>query len=244
MSDGRPIRDIIAELAALVVQVQHNPADADQALTELIESAPHVVPGVQYAGITLASRSSGVSTPAATHRYPALLDKIQHQHQDGPCLAAAWEHHAIRIDDLAAETRWPHFAQDAVAQTPIRSILAFELSINSDGLTALNLYAEQPRAFDDESVEIGWIFATHTALAWRLLRRDDQFRSALATRDIIGQAKGMLMERFKIDAVEAFDLLTRLSQETNIKIADLAQRLIDIDHPSPPRADPSPPRAD
>jgi hypothetical protein len=233
VSDSRPSNAIIAQLAALVSELQRNPVDADQALTELIESAPQFVPGAQYAAITLASQSSGISTPAATHRYPAVLDKIQQQHQDGPCLSAAWEHHVIRIDDLAAETRWPRYTQDAVDQTPIRSILAFELAVSSDSLSALNFYADRPQAFDEESVELGWIFATHTALTWRMLRRDEQFQSELASRDMIGQAKGILMERFNIDAVAAFDLLTRFSQETDTKIVDIAQWL--IEQPPSPR---------
>ena len=71
----------------------------------------------------------------------------------------------------------------------------------------------------------GLIFATHTALAWNMLRRDEQFRSALASRDVIGQAKGMLMERFGIDAVRAFDLLKRLSQDSNTPLHEVAERL-------------------
>jgi GAF domain-containing protein len=233
MPARRPSSAVIAELSALVTDLQRNPPDVDQGLAELIETAPELIPGAQYAGITLADRSAGISTPAATHLYPVLLDKIQQQHQEGPCLSAAWEHHIIRIDDLAPETRWPHYAQEAMAETPIRSVLSFELSVTSNSLSALNFHAEQPRAFDDESIELGLIFATHTALAWTMLRRDEQFRSALASRDIIGQAKGILMERFNHDAVAAFNLLTRLSQQTNTKLADLAQRLVDLEHPAP-----------
>jgi ANTAR domain-containing protein/GAF domain-containing protein len=235
MPASRPSSAISAELTALVTDLQRNPPDVDQCLAEVIETAPQVVPGAQYAGITLAHRLAGISTPAATHRYPVLLDKIQQQHQEGPCLSVAWEHHIMRIDDLAAETRWPRYARQAVAETPIRSILSFELSVTSHSLSALNFQAEQPRAFDHESVELGLIFATHTALAWTMLRRDEQFRSALASRDIIGQAKGMLMERFNLDAVAAFNLLTRLSQQTNAKVVDLAQRLVDLEHPAPQR---------
>jgi hypothetical protein len=232
MPARRPRSAVIAELTALVTDLQRNPPDVDQGLAELIETAPQVIPGAQYAGITLADRSAGISTPAATHPYPVVLDKIQQQQQEGPCLSAAWEHHIIRIDDLVAEPRWPRFAHEAIAETPIRSVLSFELSVTSDSLSALNFHAEQPKAFDDESIELGLIFATHTALAWTMLRRDEQFRSALASRDIIGQAKGILMERFNLDAMAAFNLLIRFSQQTNTKLAHLAQRLVDVEHPA------------
>jgi AmiR/NasT family two-component response regulator len=113
--------------------------------------------------------------------------------------------------------------------------LSFELAVSPDTLTALNFYAERAGAFEEESVELGLIFATHTALAWRMLSNDKQFRSALAMRDVIGQAKGIIMERFNVDAVEAFNLLTQLSQENNSNLADIAQRLVDVEHPPQPR---------
>jgi ANTAR domain/GAF domain len=229
---------IFAELGALVADLQRNPPDTEHGLAELVDLASRGVLGAQYAAITLANRARGISTPAATHRYPVLLDEIQQQHQDGPCLSAAWEHHIMRIDDLAAEMRWPDYRQDVLAQTPVRSVLSFELAVSPDTLTALNFYAERPGAFNAESVELGMIFATHTALAWRMLSRDEQFRSALAVRDIIGQAKGILMERFNLDAVEAFNLLTQFSQENNSNVAELAQRLVNEEHPSPPKTQP------
>jgi AmiR/NasT family two-component response regulator len=98
---------------------------------------------------------------------------------------------------------------------------------------ALNFYAEPVNAFTDGSVNLGLIFATHTALVWNMMRRDQQFRSALVSRDIIGQAKGMLMERLDIEAAEAFELLKRVSQESNTPIAQIAQRVITGDHSLP-----------
>ncbi|HME79751.1 MAG TPA: ANTAR domain-containing protein [Mycobacterium sp.] len=95
----------------------------------------------------------------------------------------------------------------------------------------MSFYTEQPNVFDDEVAELGLILATHTALAWNTLRRDEQFRSALASRDIIGQAKGMMMGRFNIDAVQAFELLKRLSQSSNTPLALVARQLVEAEHP-------------
>jgi AmiR/NasT family two-component response regulator len=91
---------------------------------------------------------------------------------------------------------------------------------------SLNRYAESPDAFDDESVELGLVFAAHTSVAWNSMRREQQFRSALASRDAIGQAKGILMERFNIDAIAAFELQRRVSQESNTRLTDIAERLV------------------
>ncbi len=183
------------------------------------------MPHAQHAGITLA-RQRTVGTAATTGPYPVLLDEVQQRHAEGPCLSAAWQQHVIRIDNLALETRWPAFAFEAIERTPIRSIVSFQLFTVAPRIGALNLYAERPDAFDDDAIELGLIYATHVALAWNLVRRESQFRSALASRDIIGQAKGMIMERFRIDAVRAFELLRRVSQNSNVPLVEVAQRLV------------------
>jgi transcriptional regulator with GAF, ATPase, and Fis domain len=223
---------VIREIAELVQTLQEQQdADIDTVLGELTQSALSAVPGAQYAGITVASRNGKVRTAAATDRYAVLLDEIQQRHEQGPCLSAAWAHHVIRIDDMQLETRWPAYCRDAL-ETPIRSVMSFQLFADHNEMGALNFYAEQPHAFDDEAAELGLILATHTALAWNMVRRDEQFRSALASRDIIGQAKGMIMERFNIDAVQAFELLKRLSQSSNTQVAVVARRLVESERPS------------
>jgi transcriptional regulator with GAF, ATPase, and Fis domain len=225
-------RGVIREVAELVQTLQQQDTDLDTVLGELTQSAVSCMPGAQYAGITVACRNGKVRTASATGRYPVLLDEIQEQHQQGPCLSAAWEQHVIRIDDMQLETRWPAYCRDA-RETPIRSVMSFQLFADHNEMGALNFYAEQPHAFDDEAAEFGLMLATHTALAWNMVRRDEQFRSALASRDIIGQAKGMIMERFRIDAVQAFELLKRLSQSSNTPLAVVARQLVESERPAP-----------
>jgi transcriptional regulator with GAF, ATPase, and Fis domain len=224
---------IIREVAKLVETLQQQPdADLDDALHELTQSAAEAMPGAQHAGISIAARSGKVRTASATDRYPVLLDEIQQRHAQGPCLSAAWEHHTMRIDDMMREDRWPAYCRDAVEESPIRSVMSFQLFAHHNSMGALNFYAEHPNAFDDEAAELGLILATHTAIAWNMVRRDEQFRSALASRDIIGQAKGMIMERFKIDAVQAFELLKRLSQSSNTPLTAVARQLVESEHHS------------
>jgi transcriptional regulator with GAF, ATPase, and Fis domain len=224
---------LIREVAELVQTLQAQGSDADTVLDELTQSAVRTMPGAQYAGITIATRDGKVRTPSATDQYPVLLDEIQQRHEQGPCLSAAWEHNVMRINDMTLERRWPAYCREAVEETPIRSIMSFQLFADHHSMAALNFYAEQPNAFDDEAAELGLILATHTALAWNMVRRDEQFRSALASRDIIGQAKGMIMERFRIDAVRAFELLKRLSQSSNTPLVVVAREIVESEHPSP-----------
>ncbi|CQD08623.1 ANTAR domain-containing protein [Mycobacterium lentiflavum] len=222
---------IVSQLAELVAGIARQSTDTDAGLQELVDSGAEHVTGCQYAGITLADAGQGVTNVIATHQYAADLDAAQERYREGPFLAATWEHHVMHVADLSADRRWPRFQQFALEHTPIRSVLSYELFVDGGTIAALNLYAEQPHTFTQESIELGGIFATHVALAWSMMRRTDQFRSALASRDIIGQAKGVVMERFNIDAVEAFELLTRLSQESNRKLIDLAEALIESEHP-------------
>jgi hypothetical protein len=199
--------------------------DTSVLLSGLIAGAAESVPGAQYAGITVTERRRGIETAAATHRYPVLLDEIQSRYKQGPCLTAAALQERVRIDDLVRDDRWPLYRGAALRQTPIRSILSFGMFREGVSSAALNFYAESPNVFDDESVDLGLIFATHTALLWNMMRRDQQFRVALVSRDVIGQAKGRLMERFDIDAAEAFERLKQMSQDGNTPIAQVAQHV-------------------
>lgn len=216
----------ISDMIREIQQTPHTDLDVDAILGELAESGVSYIAAAQHAGITIASRDGKLHTAAATSEYPILLDKFQQRAGEGPCLTAAWEQHVIKVDDVETEQRWTAYCRDTLDETPIRSIMAFQLYADQQTMGALNFYAERPYAFDAEAVEAGLIVATHAALAWNLLRRDEQFRSALATRDIIGQAKGMLMERFKIDAVQAFEVLKRLSQNSNTPLVDIAHEIV------------------
>lgn len=222
---------IATQLAGLIADLERHETETSIGLRELVESGARHVAGCQYAGITLADKAKAVTNVVATHRYPMVLDAIQNRYGEGPCLAAVWQHHIMHVEDLNVDQRWPRYQRHALEQTPIRSILSYELFVDRSSMSALNFYADHPYAFTDESLELGSVFATHVALAWSMMRRQDQFRSALASRDVIGQAKGLIMERFDLDAVEAFELLARLSQQSNTKLIDIAKRLIDSEHP-------------
>jgi GAF domain-containing protein len=215
-------------IAEIVRALHDRPdTDSDTVIAELAEHAAVEIPGAKYAGITVTTDRTRIDTPAASHVYPLILDEIQQRHQEGPCLASAWEKQTFHISDLEKDFRWPKYRKDALAETPIRSIMAFQLFIADRSMGALNVYAEEPGVFDDTTEEIGLIFATHSAVAWNSARRDEQLQRALTSRDMIGQAKGMIMERYNIGAIQAFDMLRKLSQDSNVPLARIAQELIE-----------------
>jgi ANTAR domain-containing protein len=111
----------------------------------------------------------------------------------------------------------------AAVEAGVHSMLSFQLyAYDSGSAGALNLFSQRRVSFDLETEAIGAMLATHAAVAILAMNEHDQFQSALASRDTIGQAKGILMERFRIDAVKAFVMLTKLSQESNIPVREIA----------------------
>ena len=214
-------------IAELVQNLHSRPdTDSDTVLDELVEHAAVEIPGAQYAGITVTRNAKNIDTPAATHKWPILLDEVQQRHREGPCLTAAWEEKIIHVADLETDDRFPLYRRDALEQTPIRAVMAFQLFIADQTMGALNVYAEQPHAFDQTSKEIGRVFAAHSSVAWNAARREEQFKRALASRDTIGQAKGMIMERYGVNAVQAFDVLRKLSQDSNVPLVQVASELV------------------
>lgn len=223
-----PFSDERRHIFRILDEVEHrrDGTDFESALRDINAITAASVPGTQYIGITVVDRSGAVRTLAATHHYPSRLDDVERDVQEGPCLWAARNADAVLVTDLATESRWPRYRRAALRVTPVRCIMSFRLSPEDKTQASLNFYTDTARAFDDETAHLGALFAAHTSVAWKAIRRQEQFRSALASRDVIGQAKGVLMERFGIDAAAAFELLRRVSQDSNIKVVDVAARVI------------------
>lgn len=218
--------DIHLRIAALVQQIHHSQRDVDEVLSLFADAAVEVIPGARYADITVSGRRGHLQTAGATHAYASTLDEIAHRHKQGPCFEAVRAEESVISHDLENETRWPRYCREAATATPIRSVLSLPLPNHTHTLGALNVYAEATDAFSDEALVCGRAYSIHAALAWEALRRVDQFTTALASRDIIGQAKGILMERFGIDADASFELLRTLSQESNTPLRQVATAVL------------------
>ncbi|WP_307797162.1 GAF and ANTAR domain-containing protein [Williamsia soli] len=202
-------------------------SDLDAILASITAGAVDYVDGAQYAGIILVDkRKMTTESVAVTDPIVELLDAIQTRVGEGPCLEAAWEHQTVRLNDFAEEPRWPAFVAETLARTSVLSSLSFELHSNDNTLGALNLFSEHANAFSAEAEEVGRVYATHAALVMQRAREKEHFNSALASRDVIGQAKGIIMERFDIDSIAAFELMRRLSQDTNTPVVELSRQLV------------------
>ena len=233
MSNDSDDRLLGERLADAVREMQAQRDDVDDTLDAITRVAIATVPGAQHAGISLITAKGRITSCAPTSPLTRKLDELQEELGAGPCVQALRTDEFVRVDDVANDPRWPTFARRA-SELGVASIMAFQLYTHEENLGALNLYAETAGAFGTDSYDVGIALATNAGIAVLDAQRQSQWHSALISRDLIGQAKGMLMERYKIDAVQAFALLTRLSQDSNTPVAVIARS---IAHREPPFGD-------
>ena len=210
-------------------------------LQRVVELAVETIDGCDFAGIFLLG-DGALTTPVHTDPMVIEVDALQRRYEQGPCLDAVADDSILYADDLAGDDRWPLYGPAATA-VGVRSVLALSLS-NRGTRGALNLYARYPMAFGVIDRAKGLLLAglagqaLSTAQAHdRETRRLDNLQAALLTRAVIGQAQGILIERERITADQAFDILRRASQHLNIKLRDVAQNLVDTGE-SPPTGPP------
>jgi transcriptional regulator with GAF, ATPase, and Fis domain len=198
--------------------------DLDETLHAIVQAAVDTVPGAEHASLSSVLQRREVHTRAATSRLPRQVDDVQYELGQGPCLDSLFENRTVRLERMDVESPWPKFTERA-AELGVGSMLAVQLFVEGEDLGALNLFSTRPDAFTDESEQIGLLFAAHAAVALAGAQEEQHLRDAMGTRDLIGQAKGILMELYKIDAQEAFRMLVVASQHTNIKLRDVAEYL-------------------
>ena len=215
--------ELARRLAEAARGMQEQP-DPQQVLDRVVSLAVAMVPGADEATITMVRARQHVYSAAATGELASWFDELQNETGEGPCLDAMWHEQTVRVDDLAADPRWPVLGPRA-AERGVGSMLCLQLFAHEDTLGALDLLAHEKAAFTDESEHIGLLLASHAAIAVADAQRLEHAAIALVTRDVIGQAKGILMERFKITAEQAFDVLAKVSQDTNRKVSAVAEDL-------------------
>ena len=219
---------MLHESLARVVLVDR---EFSQILSEIISIARKESPGADAAGITLI-RGEKAFTAAHDGQMALDADELQYQRGYGPCMDAGRAGQVFLIDDMRSEQRWPDYAQNA-AEHGIGSSLSVPLPFQGTMIGALNTYSGRPHAFGDEDLAlaheiVGWVaFAVENAEAAARTAEDlVHLRTAMLSRAAIEQAKGVLMERYKVTEDQAFTLLTHASQRTNVKLRDVAEELV------------------
>jgi len=198
-----------------------------ETLDTIVLAARDALPGFDHVGLALLTRTGEVETKAATDPLVRELDHLQYTAGEGPCLSALRETPVVVVPDLRREQRWPRYLSSAL-RTGLRSQMAVRLSVGDQAtLGGLNLYSTVRDDIAPEAQELATSFATHAAIALHQAREIANLHDALESRKVIGQAIGIVMERYQLNEDRAFAFLVRASSYGNVKLRDVAQELVD-----------------
>lgn len=224
----------LAHLSGVVLAQE----DLQSTQQEITRIAVRALPVADGATITTFQNGQPAAS-AASDPWARELDEMQYVEHEGPCLDAARTGNVFRVRDLDAEPRWTAYLPRA-RQAGVRSLVSVPLAAEGRLIGALNLYSRQPDAFDADAVSVAEIIAAHTGLATQVAsayfgHRElaDQLRTAMQSRAVIEQAKGLLMGARDVDGEAAFELLRTTSQQRNVKLRDLSQQVVDARSAAP-----------
>jgi GAF domain-containing protein len=215
----------IAAVMAQVAQQLESGVDVEETLNLITQSAVETIPAVDWASISVTDKTGRIETLAPTDELARQVDDVQYDLRQGPCVQAALEEQIVVVEDLCEDQRWPDYGGKAVG-LGLRSQLAFQFQSVHQPRGALNLYSQTPKAFGSDDILLAGMFASHVAVAMGWSRHEEELNEAIGTRKVIGQAIGLVMERYRLDEGRAFSFLLRVSQTENIKLRLVAKDLV------------------
>ena len=215
----------LAEALAQAAREINQPQDVATVLEAIVHLTAQTVPGFEHVGVSVAHRDGTIETKASTDQLVRELDTLQYELGEGPCVYAIREEPVTAIDQVGHDERWPRYGPEA-ARRGVRSQMGVRLYVDEQTLGGLNLYSTSTGHIDPEQQE--WIepFAAHAALALGHASQREHLNTALDTRKLIGQAIGIVMERYQLNEDRAFKYLMRVSQHGNVKLRDVAAELV------------------
>jgi GAF domain-containing protein len=213
------------ELAAAARDMQDEDS-SKQAMQRAVMLATQILPGCDAAGVCVVYRGDRVDTHATSNDALRQVDTLQHELQEGPCLDALRESETVQSSDLSVDERWPKWGPEVAARLGLFSIVSYRLFSTDSTLGALNLYGKDLSAFSADDVHDGMALAAHVGVALAGAQEVENLERALNGRTVIGQATGILMERFTLPSDRAFSLLSKISQNKNLKLRQLAEQIV------------------
>lgn len=211
----------LAEALTAAARRLHETSTPDSTLDTAVRLAVDLVPGAEHAGISLIERNSRRRTLAWTDEVVRAAEEGHPAQDRQPYWQRLWTAPVAEVADSEGEE-----GEDALSGLGLRSVLSLRLRADRRRLTVLTAYARKPRVFDESALRVGRLFTAHVGIALESATVREQLTEAMRTRDLIGQATGILMERLDIDAAGAFDSLVKASQRENVKLRDLALRIV------------------
>jgi GAF domain-containing protein len=235
-SGGSLNPDVARDLSELSRELEAE-SDSSAVMQRILQAAVDEIGGAVGAAITLLEHGQ-LSSPAHSSEQARAVGVAESETGEGPCVDTSRHEVTLRSDDLRDEPRWPKWAAAAV-ENGVLSAMSFQLFVEGDSMGALDVFGDHPNAFDEEAENTGLLLASHAAIAMASTRQVENMQIAIDNRDLIGQAKGILMERYKIRAGQAFDLIVASSRATHKKVRVVADQLVATGElPLPPRRRP------
>ena len=213
----------LQELSAVARSLQ-NETGAQRTLEMAVVAATTIIKGCDLAGVSIAD-PTGVHTRAASDEEVFKMHALQHELAEGPAVDALRDHETVYSPDLGSDERWPRWGP-RIHEIGVRSVLSYRLFTTRDTLGALDLFSRTDHAFDQDAIDNALALAAHVAVAVAAELNDEHLHVAVTTRTVIGQAQGILMERFDLCADRAFEVLVRVSSQQNIKLHRVASQLV------------------
>lgn len=225
--DGQWPGESTADVFSALALELHDSGGVEETVEAVVQFALQAL-SCSHAGVALAVRGRP-EVPATTDPVLDEIYRFQIEGQAGPMVESMRLHTTVLVRDTATDQRWPDWA-GKVLGLGVRSVLDVPLATGAGTVGVLGLYSTEPDAFGSDDEAIADILARHASVALAAARHDESMARAVDARKLVGQAQGILMERFDIDADGAFAVLRRYSQDTNTKLRDVAQQLVDIRH--------------
>ncbi len=216
----------IGQAIAVAARTINHHRSLEETLQAIVETAGRSVPAFDHVGISTHRKNGEVKTRAATGDLVYQLDALQYDLSEGPCVDTLRET-VVVAPRLRHDQRWPRYVPRA-AEAGVQSQLAVKLYLDDEGtLGGINFYSTATDEVDEDSQTLAALFAAHAAIALGHAHQLEQLNHALHSRKVIGQALGILMERYQMDEDRAFAFLIRASSHGNIKLRQVAQELVD-----------------
>ncbi len=217
--------DVAAALAEAAKTIDH-PTSVEETLDAIVHAARDTIPGLEHVGISILHRNGRIETKAGTDQLVWELDDLQYDINQGPCVDAVRSDPIMYLADARHDNRWPDYLPKAV-EKGLRSQLALRLFNEDETLGGINMYSTTGCGLPPEAIQLAELFAAHASIALGRKRFEHQLTEAVASRQVIGTAVGILMERYKITEDRAFQFLVRTSRTSNHKVRLIAQELVD-----------------
>lgn len=238
MVDEQSEIEALLERIGVIARELSNAEGLSSTLQLIVDLGEDLLKHCDGVSMMLIGRGGVIETPASSSQVSYDSDMVQYTTGQGPCLDAIRQHETIIMDDLETDERWPDY-RAKVLELGVRSMISFRLFVTDASTGALDMYSRKPNAFDRRSQLIGQVFSAHASVAMKAALVEAAHETTIQSRDVIGQAKGIVMARHRVTGDMAFETLKRYSQERHQKLVDVAARIaetgqlpdMDLQHP-------------